>query len=300
MTISFKDKVAIVTGAGGGLGRCHALQFAERGAKVIVNDLGGSVDGSGGSSEAADKVVDEIKAMGGDAISNGSSVTDKAGVKKLVDDAMAAYGRIDSLVNNAGVLRDKSFAKVTLDDFEFVVDVHMMGSVYCTKAVWPIMVEQKYGRIVMTSSSSGIFGNFGQSNYGSAKMGVVGLMNTLRIEGQKNNIKVNSLVPVAATRMTENLGMPDAVFDSLKPESVSPAVIFMSSEDAPDGVMISAGAGVFAMAEIVHSEGIALKGDDLNADMLAEKWSEASNMTNSKALRSGAEHTAHIFKKLSE
>jgi NAD(P)-dependent dehydrogenase (short-subunit alcohol dehydrogenase family) len=300
MTISFKDKVAIVTGAGGGLGRCHALQFAERGAKVIVNDLGGSVDGSGGSSEAADKVVEEIKAMGGDAISNGSSVTDKAGVKKLVDDAMAAYGRIDILVNNAGVLRDKSFAKVTLDDFEFVVDVHMMGSVYCTKAVWPIMVEQKYGRIVMTSSSSGIFGNFGQSNYGSAKMGVVGLMNTLRIEGQKNNIKVNSLVPVAATRMTENLGMPDAVFDSLKPESVSPAVIFMSSEDAPDGVMISAGAGVFAMAEIVHSEGIALKGDDLNADMLAEKWSEASDMTNGKALRSGAEHTAHIFKKLSE
>ncbi|MFL2900257.1 MAG: SDR family NAD(P)-dependent oxidoreductase [Candidatus Pelagibacterales bacterium] len=300
MTISFKDKVAIVTGAGGGLGRCHALQFAERGAKVIVNDLGGSVDGSGGSSEAADKVVEEIKAMGGDAISNGSSVTDKAGVKKLVDDAMAAYGRIDILVNNAGVLRDKSFAKVTLDDFEFVVDVHMMGSVYCTKAVWPIMVEQKYGRIVMTSSSSGIFGNFGQSNYGSAKMGVVGLMNTLRIEGQKNNIKVNSLVPVAATRMTENLGMPDAVFDSLKPESVSPAVIFMASEDAPDGVMISAGAGVFAMAEIVHSEGIALKGDDLNADMLAEKWSEASDMTNSKALRSGAEHTAHIFKKLSE
>ena len=300
MTISFKEKVAIVTGAGGGLGRCHALQFAERGAKVIVNDLGGAVDGSGGSSEAADKVVDEIKAMGGDAISNGSSVTDKAGVKKLVDDAMAAYGRIDILVNNAGVLRDKSFAKVTLDDFEFVVDVHMMGSVYCTKAVWPIMVEQKYGRIVMTSSSSGIFGNFGQSNYGSAKMGVVGLMNTLRIEGQKNNIKVNSLVPVAATRMTENLGMPDAVFDSLKPESVSPAVIFMSSENAPDGVMISAGAGVFAMAEIVHSEGIALKGDDLNADMLAEKWSEASNMTNSKALRSGAEHTAHIFKKLSE
>ena len=300
MTISFKDKVAIVTGAGGGLGRCHALQFAERGAKVIVNDLGGAVDGSGGSSEAADKVVDEIRAMGGDAISNGSSVTDKGGVKKLVDDAMAAFGRIDILVNNAGVLRDKSFAKVTLDDFEFVVDVHMMGSVYCTKAVWPIMVEQKYGRIVMTSSSSGIFGNFGQSNYGSAKMGVVGLMNTLRIEGQKNNIKVNSLVPVAATRMTENLGMPDAVFDSLKPESVSPAVIFMASEDAPDGVMISAGAGVFAMAEIVHSEGIALKGDDLNADMLAEKWSEASDMTNSKALRSGAEHTAHIFKKLSE
>jgi NAD(P)-dependent dehydrogenase (short-subunit alcohol dehydrogenase family) len=205
MTISFKDKVVIVTGSGGGLGRCHALQFAERGAKVVVNDLGGAVDGSGGSSEAAEKVVQEIKDMGGEAIANGSSVTDKAGVSKLVEDSMAAFGRIDILVNNAGVLRDKSFAKVTLDDFEFVVDVHLMGSVYCTKAVWPIMVEQQYGRIIMTSSSSGVFGNFGQSNYGAAKMGVVGFMNTLRIEGQKNNIKVNSLIPVAATRMTENL-----------------------------------------------------------------------------------------------
>ena len=299
MTINFDNKVAIVTGAGGGLGRSHALQLAERGAKVVVNDLGGNVDGTGGSSEAADKVVGEIKAAGGEAISNGSSVTDKSGVSKLVEDTMSAFGRIDILINNAGVLRDKSFAKVTLDDFEFVVDVHLMGSVYCTKAVWPIMVEQNYGRIVMTSSSSGIFGNFGQSNYGAAKMGVVGLMNTLKIEGKKYNIKVNSLVPVAATRMTENLGMPDAVFESLKPETVSPAVIFMSSENAPDGAMISAGAGVFAKAEIVHSEGIALKGDDLNADMLADKWSEVSDMQNGKALLSGAEHTAHIFKKLS-
>ena len=299
MTINFDNKVAIVTGAGGGLGRSHALQLAERGAKVVINDLGGNVDGTGGSSKAADKVVEEIKAAGGEAISNGSSVTDKSGVNKLVEDTMSAFGRIDILINNAGVLRDKSFAKVTLDDFEFVVDVHLMGSVYCTKAVWPIMVEQNYGRIVMTSSSSGIFGNFGQSNYGAAKMGVVGLMNTLKIEGKKYNIKVNSLVPVAATRMTENLGMPDAVFESLKPETVSPAVIFMSSENAPDGAMISAGAGVFAKAEIVHSEGIALKGDDLNADMLADKWSEISDMQNSKALLSGAEHTAHIFKKLS-
>lgn len=299
MTINFDNRVAIVTGAGGGLGRSHALQLAERGAKVVVNDLGGNVDGTGGSSEAADKVVEEIKTAGGEAISNGSSVTDKSGVSKLVEDTMSAFGRIDILINNAGVLRDKSFAKVTLDDFEFVVDVHLMGSVYCTKAVWPIMVEQNYGRIVMTSSSSGIFGNFGQSNYGAAKMGVVGLMNTLKIEGKKYNIKVNSLVPVAATRMTENLGMPDAVFESLKPETVSPAVIFMSSENAPDGAMISAGAGVFAKAEIVHSEGIALKGDDLNADMLADKWSEVSDMQNGKALLSGAEHTAHIFKKLS-
>ena len=197
-------------------------------------------------------------------------------------------------------MRDKSFAKVTLDDFEFVVNVHMMGSVYCTKAVWPIMTEQNYGRIIMTSSSSGVFGNFGQSNYGAAKMGVVGLMNTLKIEGMKYNIRVNSLIPVAATRMTENLGMPDAVFDSLKPETVSPAVMFMASEDAPNGAMISAGAGVFASAEIVHSQGVALKGDELNADILAEKWAEASNMDGGKALKTGAEHTAHIFKKLAE
>ena len=214
MTISFKDKVVIVTGSGNGLGRSHALQFAQRGAKIVVNDLGGEIDGSGGSSEAAEKVVDEIKQNGGEAIANGSSVTDKAGVKKLVEDTMAAFGRIDVLVNNAGVLRDKSFGKMTLDDFEFVVDVHLMGSVYCTKAVWPIMVEQNYGRVIMTSSSSGVYGNFGQTNYGAAKLGVVGFMNSLKIEGQKYNIKVNSLIPVAATRMTESL-MPKEALEKL-------------------------------------------------------------------------------------
>jgi NAD(P)-dependent dehydrogenase (short-subunit alcohol dehydrogenase family) len=260
--------------------------------------LGGAVDGSGGSSEAAEKVVQEIKDMGGEAIANGSSVTDKAGVAKLVEDSMAAFGRIDILVNNAGVLRDKSFAKVTLDDFEFVVDVHLMGSVYCTKAVWPIMVEQQYGRIIMTSSSSGVFGNFGQSNYGAAKMGVVGFMNTLRIEGQKNNIKVNSLIPVAATRMTENLGMPEDVFQKLKPESVSPAVLFMASEDAPTGIMLSAGAGVFAKVEISQAAGVGFAGDDINPDSIAENWSEISDMSDAKALFNGGEHTAHMFAKV--
>ena len=298
MTISFENKVVIVTGSGGGLGRCHALQFAQRGAKLVINDLGGAVDGSGGSSEAADKVVQEIKDMGGEAISNGSSVTDKEGVQKLVDDAMSAYGRIDVLVNNAGVLRDKSFAKVTLDDFEFVVDVHLMGSVYCSKAVWPIMVEQQYGRIIMTSSSSGVFGNFGQANYGSAKLGVVGLMNTLRIEGQKNNIKVNSLIPVAATRMTENLGMPEEVLKQLKPESVSPAVLFMASEDAPNGIMLSAGAGVFAKVEISQAAGVGFAGDDINPDSIAKNWSEISDMSDAKALFNGGEHTAHMFAKV--
>jgi len=297
MTISFKDKVVIVTGSGNGLGRSHALQFAQRGAKIVVNDLGGAIDGSGGSSEAAEKVVDEIKQNGGEAIANGSSVTDKAGVKKLVEDTMAAFGRIDVLVNNAGVLRDKSFGKMALDDFEFVVDVHLMGSVYCTKAVWPIMVEQNYGRVIMTSSSSGVYGNFGQTNYGAAKLGVVGFMNSLKIEGQKYNIKVNSLIPVAATRMTESL-MPKEALEKLKPDFVSPAVLFMASEDAPTGIMLSAGAGVYALAQIIQGPGVALTGDDANPDKIAERWSEISDMSKAKALFTGGEHSAEIFKKL--
>jgi len=297
MTISFKDKVVIVTGSGNGLGRSHALQFAQRGAKIVVNDLGGAIDGSGGSSEAAEKVVDEIKQNGGEAIANGSSVTDKAGVKKLVEDTMAAFGRIDVLVNNAGVLRDKSFGKMALDDFEFVVDVHLMGSVYCTKAVWPIMVEQNYGRVVMTSSSSGVYGNFGQTNYGAAKLGVVGFMNSLKIEGQKYNIKVNSLIPVAATRMTESL-MPKEALEKLQPDVVSPAVLFMASEDAPTGIMLSAGAGVYALAQIIQAPGVALTGDDANPDKIAERWNEISDMSEAKALFAGGEHSAEIFKKL--
>ena len=297
MTISFKDKVVIVTGSGNGLGRSHALQFAQRGAKIVVNDLGGAIDGSGGSSEAAEKVVDEIKQNGGEAIANGSSVTDKAGVKKLVEDTMAAFGRIDVLVNNAGVLRDKSFGKMTLDDFEFVVDVHLMGSVYCTKAVWPIMVEQNYGRVIMTSSSSGVYGNFGQTNYGAAKLGVVGFMNSLKIEGQKYNIKVNSLIPVAATRMTESL-MPKEVLEKLQPDVVSPAVLFMASEDAPTGIMLSAGAGGYALAQIIQAPGVALTGDDANPDKIAERWNEISDMSEAKALFAGGEHSAEIFKKL--
>src|SRR6185369_4717880 len=203
--IRFDGKVAIVTGAGGGLGKQHALELARRGAKVVVNDLGGSMDGSGGGSDAAKAVVDEIKAAGGEAMANGSSVTDDAGVKKMVEDAMAAWGRIDILIANAGVLRDKTFVKMEIPDFEFVVGVHLMGTVKPAKAVWEIMRNQNYGRIVVTTSSSGLYGNFGQSNYGAAKLGVIGLMNTLKLEGQKNNVHVNAIAPVAATRMTENL-----------------------------------------------------------------------------------------------
>ena len=206
MSITFNDQVAIVTGAGGGLGKCHALDLARRGAKVIVNDLGGNVDGSDdGSLSAAEMVVEEIKAAGGEAMANGASVTDPDQVKAMVDEVMDKYGRVDILINNAGILRDKSFSKVEDQDFRMVVEVHLMGSVNCTKAVWEIMKEQNYGRIVMTTSSSGLYGNFGQTNYGAAKMGLIGFMNTLVLEGGKYNIHVNALSPTANTRMTEVL-----------------------------------------------------------------------------------------------
>jgi NAD(P)-dependent dehydrogenase (short-subunit alcohol dehydrogenase family) len=281
MSIEFKGKVAIVTGAGGGLGRTHALELARRGCKVVVNDLGGSVDGSGGSSEAAQKVVAEIKAAGGEAIANGSSVSDRKGVENLVKQTKDAYGRIDILINNAGILRDKSFKKMTLDDFQIIVDVHLMGSVYCTAAVWPIMNEQNYGRIVMTTSPSGLFGNFGQANYGAAKMGVVGFMNTLKIEGQKNNIRINAVAPVAATRMTENLGIPKEMFDRLKPELVTPGVVYLCSEDAPSGVILQAMGGRFSVAAMVENQGADL-GGDATVEQVAENWAKITDLTGAK------------------
>jgi len=268
MAISFKGKVAIVTGAGAGLGRSHALELAKRGAKVVVNDLGGAVDGTGGSSEAAMKVVEEIKAAGGEAIANGASVSDKKGAESIVKDAVDAFGTVDILINNAGILRDKSFKNMTLDDFELVLAVHLLGSVYCTKAVWPIMNEKKYGRIVMTTSSSGLYGNFGQSNYGAAKLGLVGFMNTLKLEGAKNNVKVNTVAPTGATRMTENL-MPPEVFERFKPESVTPAVIYLCSEDAPTGTIIEAGAGYYSKVQIVEGKGVKLGNNPTVEDVVA-------------------------------
>ena len=228
MTIEFKGQVAIVTGAGGGLGRAHALALAARGAKVLFNDLGGARDGSGGSVSAAEAVAAEIRAAGGEALANGASVTDFAAVQAMVQQAMTAWGRVDILVNNAGILRDKTFAKMELADFELVLQVHLMGAVHCNKAVWPIMNAQKYGRILMTTSSTGLFGNFGQTNYGAAKLALVGLMQTLALEGAKNNIRVNCLAPTAATRMTEGL-MPQAVLDALQPEAVVPAMLVLVS-----------------------------------------------------------------------
>ena len=280
MSISFNDQVAIVTGAGGGLGRCHALELARRGAKVVVNDLGGTMDGSGGSTEAAESVVAEIKATGGEAIANRGSVSDRSGAQSMVDDAMNTWGRVDVLINNAGILRDKSFSKMTLDDFEMVVNVHLLGAAYCSHAVWPIMREQNYGRILMTTSPSGLYGNFGQTNYGAAKMGQVGLMNSMKIEGAKNNIHTNSIAPVAATRMTENL-MPEEVLEKLGPELVTPAAIFLVSEDAPNGVILQAQGGQYSLAAVVENSGINL-GVEATADDVAASYEAIVDMAEVK------------------
>jgi len=275
MTMNFGDRVAIVTGAGGGLGREHALALAQRGAKVVVNDLGGARDGSGGSSSAAQAVVDEIVAAGGEAIANGASVTDYAAVQAMVQAAMDKWGRVDILVNNAGVLRDKTFAKMEIEDFRFVVDVHLMGAVNCTKAVWEIMRQQNYGRIVMTTSSSGLYGNFGQSNYGAAKMALVGFMQTLSIEGAKNDIRVNCLAPTAHTRMTEDLGAA-LPLDQLGPELVTPGLLYLVSENAPSRCILGAGAGGFERAYVTLTQGIRVVGEDA-PEQIEARFAEISD-----------------------
>ena len=286
-SIDFKGRVAIVTGAGGGLGRQHALALAARGAKVVVNDLGGARDGSGGSVSAAQAVVDEIVAAGGEAMANGASVTDFAAVQAMVQQAVDAWGRVDVLVNNAGILRDKSFAKMELADFQLVVDVHLMGAVHCTKAVWALMNEQKYGRIVMTTSSSGLYGNFGQSNYGAAKLALGGLMQTLSIEGAKNNIHVNCLAPTAATRMTEGL-MPQEVLDALKPEAVVPAMLVLAAESAPTRTILCAGAGTFEAAHISLTQGAYIGAGADAPEQLAARLAEVTNRAGDQVPQSGS------------
>jgi NAD(P)-dependent dehydrogenase (short-subunit alcohol dehydrogenase family) len=255
MALRFDGRVAIVTGAGGGLGRCHALALAARGAKVLVNDLGGAVDGTGGTVTAAERVAQEIRAAGGTAIADGASVADAAAVDRMVAAAMAQWGRVDILVNNAGILRDKSFAKMELADFRAVLDVHVMGAVICTKAVWEIMRAQAYGRVVMTTSASGLYGNFGQANYSAAKMALVGLMQTLALEGAKHNIKVNCLAPAATTRMTDTLFPPEQAA-LLKPEAVTPGLLALVAEDAPSRVILAAGAGGFERAYVTLTQGV--------------------------------------------
>ncbi|WP_395670968.1 SDR family NAD(P)-dependent oxidoreductase [Phenylobacterium sp.] len=291
--LGFEGRVAVVTGAGGGLGRHHALELARRGARVLVNDLGGAVDGSGGGSDAAHAVVEEIRAFGGEAIANGSSVTDDAGVLRMIQDVMTAWGRLDILVANAGILRDRSFAKMDVADFQLVLDVHLMGTVKPAKAAWEIMRGQNYGRIVVTTSATGLYGNFGQANYGAAKLGVVGLMNTLRLEGAKHGIRVNTICPVAATRMTEGI-LPPPVADMLKPEYVTPGVVFLCSEDAPDGVILTAGAGAFAVARIVETPGAWL-GPDATAEAVRERWSAISDAAGQTAYGGGGEQALKFF-----
>ncbi len=271
MSLNFEGRVAIVTGAGNGLGRSHALSLAARGAKVLVNDLGGARDGSNASATAAQKVVDEIIAAGGQALANAASVTDAAAVEAMVAQAMAAWGRVDILVNNAGILRDKSFSKMDLADFRTVVDVHLMGAVHCTKAVWEIMRAQKYGRIVFTTSSSGLYGNFGQSNYSAAKMALVGLMQTLALEGAKSDIRVNCLAPTAATRITEDILPPEALA-LLQPEAVTPGLIYLVSETAPSRTILCAGAGAFEQAHITLTQGVLLgSGPDVPEQLDAQR-----------------------------
>ena len=278
MTYSFEGKVAIITGAGGGLGRCHALELAKRGCKVVVNDLGGAMDGTGGSSDAAMAVVAEIKAAGGEAIANGGSVSDPQGAKSMVQDAMNAWGRVDILINNAGILRDKTFHKMDMSDFNVVMNVHLTGAAMVTREVWEIMRAQNYGRIVMTTSPTGLYGNFGQANYGAAKLAQVGLMHTLKIEGAKYNIRVNTIAPVAATRMTESI-MPEAVLKKLGPELVTPAVVYLCTEDAPNGVIIQAQGGRYSTAIIVENDGVDL-GMDASVEDIADNYKKIVELTN--------------------
>lgn len=292
MELDFKGRVAIVTGAGGGLGRQHALALAARGARVLVNDLGGAVDGSGGSAGAAQAVADEIRAAGGQALANGASVTDFAAVQAMAQQAIDAWGRVDVLVNNAGILRDKSFAKMDMADFQLVVQVHLMGAAHCCKAVWPHMQALKYGRIVMTTSSTGLYGNFGQANYGAAKLAQVGLMQTLAIEGAKYGIHVNALAPTAATRMTAGL-MPDEVLARLAPEAVVPAMLVLAHESAPTRTILCAGAGSFEAAHITLTRGIHLgQGPDV-PEQLAARLAEVCDRAGEQVPQNGSDQGAN-------
>jgi NAD(P)-dependent dehydrogenase (short-subunit alcohol dehydrogenase family) len=296
VTIRFDDRVAIITGAGNGLGRSHALAMAARGAKVVVNDLGGDVHGVGGSTSAAQAVVDEIVAAGGEAIAHGANVCKTDEVEDMVKTAMDKWGRVDVLVNNAGVLRDKTFSKMEIADFEFVLQVHLMGSVNCTKAVWEIMKEQQYGRLVMTTSSSGLYGNFGQTNYGAAKLGLVGFMNTLCIEGAKDNVKTNCLSPTAATRMTEGL-MPDEALALLTPESVTTGLLTLCDEDAPNRTILCAGAGGFASAILYETDGVCLSGDEMTPENVRAQMGTIRSPEGQEEYTQGGQQTMKFVSK---
>ncbi len=299
MTIAFDGRVAIVTGAGNGLGRSHALALAARGAKVVVNDFGGARDGSGGSSEAALRVVEEIRAAGGEAIADGANVCEPDQAQAMVARALKAWGRVDILINNAGILRDRTFAKMELSDFRAVVDVHLMGAVNCTKAVWEIMRGQSYGRILMTTSTSGVYGNFGQSNYGAAKAGLVGFMNVLHFEGQKHNVRVNAIAPTAATRMTADV-MDAAMLRRLDPAFVTPAALYLVSEEAPSRTVLLAGAGTYARMAIVESEGVFLPESERTPEAIAASFDRIASLASFIETETGLAHVDRILARAGE
>ncbi|MGA9581088.1 MAG: SDR family NAD(P)-dependent oxidoreductase [Allosphingosinicella sp.] len=296
MTISFEGRVAIVTGAGGGLGRAYAIELARRGARVVVNDLGGARDGSG-SSDAALKVVEEIEAAGGEAIANGASVTEPEQVEAMVAEAKSRWGSVHILINNAGILRDKSFAKMSVEDFRAVVEVHLIGSAICTKMVWETMREQAYGRILMTSSSTGLYGNFGQANYGAAKLGLAGFAKTLHLEGAKYDIRVNSLAPTAATRMTEDI-FPPELLALFNPDAVVPAALYLVSDEAPSNAIVGAGGGVVQAAYVTLTPGFALPQGRRTVEEVAANWDKITDRTLEIVPQSGAEQAMLIMKVL--
>jgi NAD(P)-dependent dehydrogenase (short-subunit alcohol dehydrogenase family) len=296
MTISFEGRVAIVTGAGGGLGRAYALELARRGARVVVNDLGAGRDGSG-SSDAADRVAEEIAAAGGEAIANGASVTDAAQVEAMVAAAREKWGGVHILINNAGILRDKSFAKMSLEDFRLVVDVHLIGSANCTKMVWETMRAQNYGRILMTSSSTGLYGNFGQANYGAAKLGLAGFAKTLHLEGARNNIRVNTIAPTAATRMTQDI-FPPEMLELFNPDNVVPAALYLVSEEAPTNAIIGAGGGVVQAAYVTLTPGFALPEGRRTVEEVAANWDKITSREGEIVPQPGAEQAMLILKTL--
>lgn len=300
MTIDFTDRVAVVTGAGNGLGRAYARALGARGAKLVVNDLGGAIDGSGGSATPADHVVEEIKAAGGEAIANYDSVAERASAANIVQTALDAYGRIDIVINNAGIVRDRSFHKMDLDDYEFVVKVHLLGSVYVTHAAFPHMREANYGRILMVSSNAGLYGNFGQTNYSAAKMAVVGLVNTLKLEGARYNITANALAPLAATRIAE----PSGIFDTYDPDLVTPdavaaAVAWLVSEDCRDsGNVIAATAGYYSRIQVMEGTGVQVDPrEPMTPERVAELWPEIVAMRNPRGYTDAMENLTAVMAK---
>ncbi|GLQ21812.1 SDR family NAD(P)-dependent oxidoreductase [Algimonas porphyrae] len=297
MAITFDNRVAIITGAGGGLGRSHALALAARGVKIVVNDLGGAVDGTGGSETMAQKVVTEIESMGGEAIANGANVTKQDEVEAMVAEAIERFGKVDILVNNAGILRDRSFSKMTLEDWKLVVDVHLHGSATCTKAVWNHMKENKFGRIVMTTSSSGMYGNFGQTNYGAAKAGLSGFMRTLCLEGAKYDIRVNTLSPTARSRMTEGL-MPEEILEKLKVEPVSQGLVYLACDDAPNRVILAAGAGGYALTKVFETKGVNFAEEDATAENVAAHWDAIASNEGMEEFTNGGQQGAKFLTRI--